>query len=233
LDLSVREASQLLKVSEKTIYRWISDNKIPAYRVHEQYRFNRVELLEWATARRLNVSPDIFKEPESGTPLPSLAAALQAGGIFYRIQGKDREAVLRNVVEHMRLPESVDRRFLLQVLQAREELGSMAIGEGIAIPHVRNPVVLHVDQPTITLCFLESPIEFGALDKRPVHALFTIISPTVRAHLHMLTRLGYILREADLKALITQPAAKDALLTAIGKIEDRLLRDPGGSSVLP
>ena len=49
---------------------------------------------------------------------------------------------------------------------------STAVGDGIAIPHVRNPVVLHVGRPAIALCFLERAIEYGALDGKPVrHAV--------------------------------------------------------------
>ena len=61
-------------------------------------------------------------------------------------------------VELMPLPEKVDRQFLLQVLVARESLGSTAVGKGIALPHVRNPVVMHIDRPMITLCFLENAV---------------------------------------------------------------------------
>src|SRR5438105_8303406 len=105
MQLTVRDAARLLIVSEKTIYRWINQGSLPAYRVNEQYRFNRAELLEWATARKINVSAEIFHEPESnGAPLPQLVAALEAGGIFYRLTGSDRESVLRAVVENMRLP---------------------------------------------------------------------------------------------------------------------------------
>jgi len=52
MQLTVRDAAKLLAVSEKTIYRWINQGSLPAYRVNEQYRFNRAELLEWATARK-------------------------------------------------------------------------------------------------------------------------------------------------------------------------------------
>src|SRR6266446_9107793 len=100
MQLGVRDVSKLLNVSEKTIYRWVGQGILPAYRVNDQYRFNRAELLEWATSRRMNVSPDIFVEPESSaTPVPGLVEALQAGGIFYRIGGTDKESVLRAVVE--------------------------------------------------------------------------------------------------------------------------------------
>ena len=103
--------------------------------------------------------------------MAGLAEALETGGTFHDVDGSDKESVLRAVVERMRLPTDVDRNFLFSVLLAREALGSTAVGDGIAIPHVRNPIVLNVSKPTITLCFLKTPIDFGALDHKPVHAL--------------------------------------------------------------
>lgn len=220
MKLLVKDAARLLGVSEKTIYRWIKQGSIPAYRLHEQYRFNRAELLEWATSRRISLSPEIFREEESEAgSLPSLAEALRAGGIHYRIGGDDKASVLRHVVEMLRLPPEVDRDFLYEVLLAREALGSTAIGNGIAIPHVRNPVVLHLGQPLVTLCFLERPVPYGALDGRPVAALFTLISPTVRAHLHLLARLSHALREPELERAVTSQAAREELLAAVERCE--------------
>jgi PTS system nitrogen regulatory IIA component len=225
MQLSVRDVSKLLTVSEKTIYRWVNQGILPAYRVNEQYRFNRAELLEWATSRRMNVSPALFDEPESNsTPIPSLVEALQVGGIFYRLGGRDKESALRALVEHMRLPEEVDRDFLLRVLLAREALQSTGIGDGIAIPHVRNPIVLHVPRPMITLCFLETAVDFGALDGKPIHVLFSLVSPTVRAHLRLLSRLAFALHNPAFKKAVIRQAAREEILDEAQRVEDGLAR---------
>jgi PTS system nitrogen regulatory IIA component len=223
MQLTVQDVAGLLKVSEKTVYRWINEQSLPGYRVSGQYRFNRAELLEWATSRKVHVSPEIFQEPEStSTPLPGLVDALQAGGIFYRLAGTDKESVLRSVSEHMRLPEEVDREFLLRVLLAREALASTGIGDGIAIPHVRNPIVLHVNRPMISLCFLEKPVEFDALDGKPVHALFSVISPTVRGHLHLLSRLAFGIRDSGFKDAVARQASRDEILNEARRMEAAL-----------
>ena len=226
MQLNVRDVAKLFTVSEKTIYRWITQGVLPAYRVNDQYRFNRAEVLEWATSRRMNVSPEIFAEPESNAaPPPSLVEALQAGGIYYRIGGKDKESVLHAVVETLRLPEEVDREFLYRVLLAREALESTGIGDGIAIPHVRNPVVLHVTRPLITLCFLEQPVAFGALDGKPVSIVFSLISPTVRAHLRLLSRLSFALQDPAFKAAILRQGSRDEIFAEARRVE-AALRSP-------
>jgi nitrogen PTS system EIIA component len=223
MKLTVKDVAELLTISEKTVYRWIDERKLPGYRLSGQYRFNRAELLDWATANRINVSPRIFEEPEgSSGPLPELSSAMESGGVFYRIAGEDRSTALRSVVEVLRLPDEVDRGFLLQVLLAREALESTAVGDGIAIPHVRNPIVLHVPQPVVTLCFLEKPVDFGALDNQPVNCLFTLISPTIKAHLHLLSRLTFALRNPEFKALILRQAGRDEILAAVRRVGDGL-----------
>jgi PTS system nitrogen regulatory IIA component len=148
------------------------------------------------------------------------------GGIVYRLDGTDKESVLRAVVEHMRLPEEVDRAFLLRVLLAREALQSTGIGDGIAIPHVRNPIVLHVPRPMVTLCFLEKPIDFGALDGKPVHVLFSLVSPTVRAHLRLLSRLSFALHDAGFKKAVTRQASRDEILNEARRVEATLTSGP-------
>jgi PTS system nitrogen regulatory IIA component len=220
MQLSVKDTAKVLNVAEKTIYRWIKQQIIPFYKINEQYRFNRSELLEWATSRRIQTSPEIFQEAENGkTPLPSLLDALKTGGISYRVSGNDKPTVLKAVVDILNLPEEVDREFLYQVLMARETLGSTGIGDGIAIPHVRNPVVLHVSKPSMTLCFLEHPIDFGAIDGQPVSTLFTLISPTVRAHLHILSRLGFVLQNKEFKAVLKRQASREDLMEALSRAE--------------
>ncbi len=222
MQLSVTETAALLNVSEKVVYNWIKQDELPVHRINEQFRFNRAELLEWATARHLQISPDIFVEKSGGAPLPSLGNALRAGGVAYRVAGGDPPSVLRAIVDILKLPEEVDRGFLYQVLLAREELGSTGVGDGIAIPHVRNPVVLHVPHPTVTLCFLEHPISFKAVDGQPVGILFMLISPTVRAHLHLLSRLAFVLRQQDFKAVLKRQAPREELMRALESAEATL-----------
>jgi PTS system nitrogen regulatory IIA component len=222
MQLKIREVAALLGVSDKTVYRWIKAGTIPAYRIHDQYRVNRMELLEWATSQKMRVSEEIFNEPAESDDTVSLAGALDAGGIFYRLEGTDKPSVLRAIVETMRLPEGVDPEFLFRVLLSRENVCSTAIGEGVAIPHPRNPIVLHVTHPSATLCFLKKPVEFGAMDGRPVRALFTLVSPTVRHHLQLLSRLSFALHDAGFKSVIANPGTPEVILSEARRL-DRLL----------
>ena len=221
MNLSVKDAARLLNVSDKTIYRWIKQELIPAYRVSGQHRFNQSELLEWATSRRMGVSPEAYDEPEEAArPLPRLTETLEAGGIVYRLEGRSRNQVLSNLVDSLRLSDGVDREYLLKVLIAREELASTSVGNGIAIPHPRNPVLLHTTQPTVTLAFLEEAVDFQSLDGRLTNILFCVISPSLRAHLHLLSMLGFALKDAGFLAALEQQETRENILRALRLVKE-------------
>lgn len=231
MELTVADAARLLGVPEKSIYRWIKERAIPVHRINEQLRFHRSELLEWATGRQMQISPDIFAQHATGyAALPKLSDALRTGGVAYGIAGADKPSVLRAVVERLPLPEEADRDFLFSVLLAREELGSTGIGDGIAIPHVRSPIVLHVAQPTITLCFLAQPIHFGAIDDQPVHTLFTLVTPSVPVHLHYLSRLASVLRDSSFRQALGRKAPFEDLMAALARAESDLAPHNGNGS---
>ena len=169
MQLAIRDVSRFLNVAESTVTRWIKQRGLPAQHVGGQYRFNRAELLEWATANQIKVSPEMFDHLETQEePIPNLADALEEGGIFYALPDTSKERALRSLVEVLPLPDGIDRELLLRLFLAREASASTAIGGGIALPHVRNPIVLNVDRPMVTLGFLARPVDFGALDGKLV-----------------------------------------------------------------
>jgi PTS system nitrogen regulatory IIA component len=222
MELNIQEVAKLLNVNDATIVRWIHEHELPARFDGTQYRFNRNEILEWAMASKITLSSDLFKSPE-GTVLPTLEEAIAAGGVFYDVGGSDKETALAEIVRRMDVPPLVDRQFLLSVLLAREAAASTGIGDGIAFPHVRNPIVLQVKRPMIALSFLASPIEYGAADGKPVFALFTLLCPTVRIHLHLLSRLAFALRHPRFKGAIERRAPREEILALARETADQLM----------
>src|ERR1700722_7954378 len=220
MQLSIRDLTRLLNSSEGTVSRWIKQQGLPAHQVGGQYRVNRAELLEWATANNVQVSLGLFDNLEADDEtVPSLANALEIGGIQYGLPCSNKEVALRELVQRLPLPDGTDRQLLLRLFMAREAAASTGIGKGIAIPHVRNPIVLNVSQPTVTLAFLSQPIDFGSLDDQPVHVLFSIISPTNRSHLQLLSRLAFALHDEKLRETLERHGQPDEVMREIRRVE--------------
>lgn len=233
MELGVRDVARLLNVSEQTVYRWVESGSLPAKRLHDQYLFNRVELQEWAASQKHPVSLELFEKNGSVETVPSLSDALERGGIYHDIPGDRRETVLEAVSKLPGIPSSVDRALLHQLLVGREALASTALGDGIAIPHPRDPLVVHVTKPYVLLCFLKQPIDFHAMDGLPVRVLFTLLSPSVRQHLQMLGRLSFALHDTQLKELLSRAASRDAILARVRAIRSTTSIDPAPSGRNP
>ncbi|MCB9685000.1 MAG: helix-turn-helix domain-containing protein [Alphaproteobacteria bacterium] len=223
MKLGVDEAAQLLGVSTKTIYRWVGSGKIPGYRVHKQYRFDRAELQEWAAAQRLPLvqPPPSDEEP----PIPTLDKALQAGGVHYRVEGATRDDVLRHAVLALRLVGEGDRSALGDALIAREELAPTAIGDGLALPHLRNPLRLDLLGASVSLCFLDHPVRWGAPDGAPVHTLFVVVGPTVRSVLRLHVETLFALRDPAFREAVARQESREVLFEHARRVASGLSRE--------
>ncbi len=67
-----------------------------------------------------------------------------------------------------------DRATILQMLQSREQLGSTAVGPGVAFPHGRT---LAVQQLTILIARSRRGIRFDSIDGDATHLFFVLIAP--------------------------------------------------------
>lgn len=239
MELTVNDIIRIFAVPEETVNRWIDKKNMPCVRANEQYRFNYIELLDWALKKKIPLTPEVLSagDRENGNP-SVLYQAIKTGNIYYDIPGENREEVLRSIVDALPLPpaEKLNKKSLWQMLIAREKMTPTAIGNGIAIPHVRNPVVLHVDHPSISLCFLKKPVDFKALDGKPVFIVFTILSPSVKKHLGILSRLAFCLQNAKLQEYLHLKASREQILAEIRVLEsgispapDENGRETGGS----
>jgi PTS system nitrogen regulatory IIA component len=216
MKLSVREAARLLSVSETQVYRWVEDGEIPSNIVRHHPMFSHDELLEWAMARRLPIAVEMFA---GGGVAMRLADAIGRGGVHRGVPGGDRDAVLRAIVDRMPVPSAGDRALVLAILLARELQASTGIGEGIAIPHVRSPLVFAGRQAAIMVCYLDHEVAFDAIDGRPVHTVFAMMTPTVRGHLHLLSRLSHALLTPAFLAAVKRRAGVEELVAEARLVE--------------
>lgn len=229
MQLTVRNVSKFLDVTEDAVYRMIDSGEIPAIKVNDQFRFNKTELLEWAMTRRLRVSPEMLEtdDDDGSSTTPGLTDALRRGGVFHGLDGSDKASALRSLVNVMQLPGDVDRELLFRMYLARETMASTGIGDGIAIPHVRNPVVLRLTAPQITLGFMKTPVDFGALDGKPVFAMFSLVTPTIRSHLLLLSQLAFVLRSNALIDLLKAQAQEKQIIAEFERAEACANHDTG------
>lgn len=150
-----------------------------------------------------------------------LSELLSAERVKVPLASRTKSDVLRELVELVapsagRRGERVDPESILESVREREAVLSTGIGDGVAIPHGKTP---HVDQLVLAAGVAYDPVDFDALDGKPVHLFFLLVGPesAAGAHVKALSRISRLLRRESLRAsLVAAQSAPDFL---------RLIRD--------
>lgn len=107
------------------------------------------------------------------------------GAVITDLKGAKRNEVLSELIDAMvqagAVPEEHRDAFYDGVVR-RENRGSTGFGHGVAVPHVKTP---EVDSLRIAIGISDSGIDFKALDKEPVHAIFLLVSPEENPEQHI------------------------------------------------
>ncbi|HEY6099207.1 MAG TPA: PTS sugar transporter subunit IIA, partial [Anaeromyxobacter sp.] len=82
-----------------------------------------------------------------------------------------------------------------------------------------NPIVLRIPRPEVAVCYLDRPIDFEAIDGKPVHTLVTLVSPSTRTHLHLLAVVAAALRDPAVLARLQAKGGLEELLPEIARVE--------------
>jgi len=194
MTISITELSSYIGVTPATIERWVRQGRIPASRSKDNFRFRIQDVEKWASRQniQLNYPGSRRTEPVDG-PSVKLSAAVKSGGIYYNVQGEDKNGVLEAGLEIMEnIPADFKQDVLERILE-REKALSTGIGNGIAIPHPRDPLG-YLAYPMVTICFLNTPVDFHALDHQPVSMLIFLFSTSLSLHLPLLSSLSRCLK---------------------------------------
>ncbi|MBS0622681.1 MAG: PTS sugar transporter subunit IIA [Verrucomicrobia bacterium] len=213
MDLKLEDVAQLLSVSLETVEGWIGERKIPSYKIDGQYRFSRQEIESWMLQERELVEPKITDHWE-GLHKFSLYRALNRGALYNNLKGKTKDELIRNAMGQMALAFGLDAAVLSDLLLDRERLMSTGMGGGIAIPHTRD-FLLRQHFDIVTVVYPEEPIEFGAIDAKPVHTLFFLFACADTHHLELLAKLAHFANSEPNRRLLEERPTKQALLSHV------------------
>ena len=220
-ELSVKEAADLLRVSETTLQRWIRQGVIPTLKVREEYRFNREALEDWARAKHISGQSQ-GGDGRSSEEAVNLARAVSRGGIHHGLRGNTTEDLYSGALARLPLKEVADaditREAIVSTLLEREKLVSTGIGQGIAIPHPRQPRDWGLGEPVVAVFFLEGEHDLKAIDGKPVFVLFLLLCATIKGHLKMLSQVSHLVNSSEMQAFLRTRPRPDALLEKISDV---------------
>ncbi|MDX1762952.1 MAG: PTS sugar transporter subunit IIA [bacterium] len=128
-----------------------------------------------------------------------LTDILEPGLIISDLAGQNKRELLNDFAALLDEQKKIkDRNEFLEVILAREALGSTGIGEGIAIPHGK---LKNLEELVLSFGISRKGVDFDAMDGKPVYLFFVLIAPedSPGDHLKALARISRILKSTSFR----------------------------------
>jgi nitrogen PTS system EIIA component len=114
-----------------------------------------------------------------------LTEFIHGPSIIATLQSTERDGVIGELVQSLVASGSIDQSSVEEVTAAivkREKNGSTGFGKGVAVPHVKHPKVKKLAG---TVGLSSAGVDFAALDHKPVHTVFMLLSPVGADQQHL------------------------------------------------
>lgn len=220
MDLKIKDVAELLNVSDTTVRRWLTEGKIPAYRLNRQYRFSRSEIEDWLLKKRMSDEPS-EKVVKTGSLQFSLYRAIYRGEVYSDLEATTKEGIIAETMEKVAEPFELDQLVLTELFIDREKMMATGLGYGIAVPHTRD-FLLQTHFDVISIVYPKQPIEYGALDGQPVDTLFFLFACEDKRHLHLLSKIAHLCSNEKTRAFFRTKPSKERVLEYIKHWESSL-----------
>ncbi|MBL9077122.1 MAG: PTS sugar transporter subunit IIA [Planctomycetes bacterium] len=144
-------------------------------------------------------------------------------GLVAEIAAGDKEGALKELIAAARaggaFPDKVGKAMYKRLLE-REAIGSTGLGNGVAVPHVKHE---GVERMALVLGRARAGLEWHAIDGRPVHVLFLLVSPADQpeVHLQCLRWIAMLARNADFRRFLLDAEGPDAMRELLREMQPK------------
>lgn len=133
------------------------------------------------------------------------------------LKASSKKHALQELAHHAAEMTGLDSREIFDALLEREKLGTTGVGQGVAIPHGKFAAL---DRIWAVFARLDHPIDFEALDERPVDLIVLLLAPADAGaeHLKALARVSRLLRDTKMCEKIRGSESGDALYALLTEV---------------
>ena len=130
--------------------------------------------------------------------------------VVFDLRAGSKKQVLQELARLAATQTGLHERVIFDVLLERERLGSTGVGDGVAIPHGR---IQELSRLGGMFARLKQPVEFDAIDGKPVDLVFLLLAPQSAGadHLKALSRISRLLRDREMREKLRGARSADAL----------------------
>ena len=238
--MNIDELTRFLGQDYRKTCRMAQRGEIPCRKVGGQFRFNRLEVTQWLQQQLLakggnngylhaglaRMDAGITAHRQADPQGAIIAELLREELICPSLKARTKNSVLRELVRlAQRSGLLYDDQALLEALIQREQLGSTAMGGGIAIPHPRRPLPYAIAEPILVVAITPQGIGYGGPDGGTTDVFFMTCSQDDRHHLHVLARLCRILDEKGFGGQLRQAKNAREITALLTKRESAIISE--------
>ena len=148
-----------------------------------------------------------------------LAQLIHRGGVFKNVEGNTPQEIYAKVCKMIDLPAGMTSETVYNALCDREAVLSTAVGNGIALPHARAPIMRDASEQRICVVYLKNPIDMKAPDEREVFVMFILLAHNSQIHLKVLSSLAALFRDPKFKKALELRSDEATLASIIKELE--------------
>ena len=149
-----------------------------------------------------------------------LSGFLDCDAIKTALPGSNKRSLLKQLAELAAQRLDIKPATVLAGLNEREQLGSTGFGQGVAIPHAK---IDGLEQIYGLFARLGEPVDYKAIDGRPVDLVFLLLSPPDAGaeHLKALAAISRVTRDVATLERLRGARSRDALAAVLMGADER------------
>lgn len=161
----------------------------------------------------IHIRPNLRRETRPDAAC-GIAALIDPAHVVPNLRSGGKRQTLRALAALAAEATGLPERAIVEALLERERLGSTGIGDGVAIPHAKLP---GLDRLYGLFARLERPIDFEAIDGRPVDLVFLLLAPDAAGagHIKALAGVARLLRDPAVCELLRGADSAEALYAVL------------------
>lgn len=148
-----------------------------------------------------------------------IAELIHRGGVFKDVEGTTPEEIYDTVSKMIDLPDGMTANQVYNALCTREKVLSTAVGNGIALPHARSPIMKDEKDQRICVVYLKNPIDMKAPDERNVFVMFVLLTYKPEVHLKVLSNLAGLFRQVSFRKALENKASEAELMDLVRELD--------------
>lgn len=192
--LTISEAAEYLKVTDNVIEKMIAEKLFETKASGKTVKIPLVSIEGWLES----LNEQEIKDLAEKKTICRFREYFRPECIFLDFEAKTKYEAIRVMSEKAKELRLVkDARWLYEVVVAREELVSTAVGNGVALLHPRHLHPTKIKRPSVIFGRCPEGVDFDSIDEKPVTLFFMLLLHDDKQHLFSLSYLSKIMLDLD------------------------------------